>query len=177
MEFVEKHGSVRIACPELDKQSDSDSMEAIQFNLAAIDGDMEAQRKLRRNPLIISRRRMHDRRETVFTEDRRVTVVNHNQMPDAKNGRTKRLRFTSDHNQTGHASINSQQVRSHVDDLMLTMPWSWIEIVHTIGLESDRAINKAVLILPRVVPEGIAVPEGDVCRILERSATVGTRRL
>gem|GEM_PF-6065430 len=70
---------------------------------------------------------------------------------------------------TGHL----QEVSLHVDDLVLAVPFAGEEVSHAVGLESNGAVDEAVLVGAGVVPERIRVPERDVRRVLERPAAVG----
>jgi hypothetical protein len=85
--------------------------------------------------------------------------------------------FFSDHHRTRNPTGDLQQVRLHVDDLVLAVPFAGEEVFQAVGLEADGAVDKAVLVGEGVVPERVRVPERDVRRVLERATAVGAGRL
>lgn len=52
-----------------------------------------------------------------------------------------------DRHRAGNPSSDLQQVRFHVDDLVLAVPFAGEEVLQAIGLEPDGAVDEAVLLM------------------------------
>ena len=78
---------------------------------------------------------------------------------------------------TRHPSCDLQQVRFHVHDLVVAVPFAREEVFQAVGLEPDGAVDEAVLVGAGVVPERVGVPKAAMRRVLKRAAVVGTGSL
>ncbi len=55
---------------------------------------------------------------------------------------------------------------------MLAVPFAREEVLQAVGLESNGAVDEAIMVGAGVVPERVQVPERNVRRVLERAAAV-----